>query len=523
MDIGSPHIERLLARLAQVDTDDPWSAYTGPRFQTNAITSRAGAVYEKVRYAVDYQEENLIRRAAIERILRRLVLFESSSELGTQLLTDLVRGGYIRTDTLPEAIAREVQELIEKYRVLATRLGSETPPVIWSYAAAEIEQHLFPAHRDAAVLDALYAHVLEYVAPREPEAVDDAFFKLEVYIACRRLFLRDGPAETRFALFAAMHPHWRSLSGADEEGIAEVAARFAAIEREIDGLLASPLSFKIEAYLKNEAIYFSLVRRMIAQFGAEAREVFAEPERLAGKVRTYMHENYRALADRTARAGTRAIIYVLITKVIVGLAVELPYELLVLGEIHYLPLAVNMLFFPILLFFMVKTVQLPGPENTEAAVTGVQTLVAGHPHPQIFVPVAERSLVQKLSFGLFYLIFAGLSFGAIVWCLLALNFNLASMGLFLFFLTVVSYFGLRIRYRAREWTVERGEESVLGLVWYLLSLPVIRTGRWVATRLSSVNVFVLFMDVILETPFKLLLGSFDAFITFAKETKRESV
>ncbi len=518
----SPQMARLLVRLREQPQLDSWSTYDGPRFSTNAITSRAGSFYEKLRYAVDYQEENAIRRAAIERILKRLIVFEHSTNLSRELLTDLVRAGYIKNETLPEAVADDVQGIIERYLVLV-RLAGGDPPLLWSLAACEIEQHLFPPTEGEAVLDVMYNAALTYVRPKHEGVVDETFFKLEVYIACRRLFLRDTPEEIHFALVRAMLPAWSTVSASDAETLRTLAAALPETLAHIEELLASPLHFKIEAHLKNESIYFTLLREIVRQYGVNAQEVLADEARLTQKVRSILFEFYRKNREKLSRAGTRAVVYILITKVIIGLAIELPYELIVLGEVHYLPLAINAFFFPLLLLFMVKTVTFPGEENTKEVVRGMQSLVAGRPPAVVYVPVAERSFSAKVGFALFYLLLATLSFGAVIWLLTILNFNLASMGLFLFFLTVVSYFGLRIRYKARDWTLERGEESAAGLVWYLLSLPVVRTGRWLATRMSSINIFVIFMDVILETPFKLLLGSFDAFISFAKETKRESV
>ena len=104
----------------------------------------------------------------------------------------------------------------------------------------------------------------------------------------------------------------------------------------------------------------------------------------------------------------------------------------------------------------------------------------------------------------------------------ALHFNIVSVALFVFFLTLVSYFGFRIRYNARKWKVNTDDEGVISLLWGFFTLPIVRTGRWLSQRFSSINIFVFFMDFILETPFKMILGTFDAFISYLRE-KREDL
>ena len=100
-----------------------------------------------------------------------------------------------------------------------------------------------------------------------------------------------------------------------------------------------------------------------------------------------------------------------------------------------------------------------------------------------------------------------------------MHFNVVSIILFLFFLTFVSYFGFRIRYNAKKWIVARDDESISGLLLNLFATPIVRTGRWLSRKFSSVNVFVFLMDFILEVPFKFVLGTFDSFISFLKEER----
>lgn len=516
----SAHIARLILHIRETPSRKDWSEYDGPRLTTNTITSRAGTFYEKLRYTLDYQDENTIRRSAIERTLRRLNVYEDKAKLGEVLLMELIRSGYIANDSVPEELTSEVQSILQKFARLKT-YGVTEHRALLSHTATEIEQHLFPVPHREAVLDAMYHSVRFYLEQKEKGAVTDETFQRYVYVACRRVFLRNGPEEIRYALWRMHEPHWQNVALDDTATLQDIASRFDAHVRDTDTLLHSEVPVRIQARLHNESIYAALLMELVRQYGVDIQVVLGEPERLGERVRSYLTETYATHRAKIQRSGTRAVLYILITKVLIGLAVELPYELFVLGQLNYLSLGINMVFFPLLLLLMVKTIRLPQEKNTALLIEGMERFITGAYPAAVRIKMHPMRTLSALSFGAFYLLLSVITFGVLLTVLSALEFNAASMVLFLFFLMIVSYFGLRIRYKARAWTYDTDSESALGLLWYLLFLPVTRTGRWISDHLSSVNIFVFFLDFILETPFKLILASFDEFVSFTKEMRRD--
>ena len=499
-----------------------WSDYEGPRFTTNKITIRVGSFYERLRYAVDYQEEHMLRRAAIERIVRRILLFSNTKEVGRAILEELVQASYIENNTVPETFASDIETIIHKYERLRSLIPQDGDIVI-AYAAIEIEKLLFPSDIGERTFTAVTQSVVEYIRPKEPDLMSEADFNLFVYIACRRVLLKESHAVLNYALFLSMVPQWRSGLAQDDATIEQVAARFTRVQEEINALMNHPLQWKIAGRLHNESIYFALLSELARRSGGDVETVLNDEERLDEMVDAYLERTYDLHEAKVSQSGTRAIIYILITKVIIGLAVELPYEIFLLGEINYFALGINIIFFPILLLAMVKTVKYPDGENTDDAIDGLLDFVEGK-HPETkYVSIKEKSSIQKFGNAIFALIFFAISFGVIVTTLQYLHFNPASIFLFLLFLCIVTFMGIRIRMKALEWTVETEEESLGGLMWFLLAMPIVRTGRWISERLSSINIFVFFLDFILETPFKLILGSFDTFVSYVKETKRDGL
>src|SRR3989338_10624757 len=125
-----------------------------------------------------------------------------------------------------------------------------------------------------------------------------------------------------------------------------------------------------------------------------------------------------------------------------------------------------------------------------------------------------------IAFGFAYLLLFMFVFGGIVGVLQLLQFNPVSIGLFLFFLALVSFFAFRIPYRARRWKLMR-DQGTVGIILGVLAVPIVRAGEWLSRTFSTINVFVLILDFIIETPLKRLLNFVNQFLMYLREKGEE--
>ncbi|HPN81712.1 MAG TPA: hypothetical protein PK412_04185, partial [bacterium] len=102
-------------------------------------------------------------------------------------------------------------------------------------------------------------------------------------------------------------------------------------------------------------------------------------------------------------------------------------------------------------------------------------------------------------------------------------FNILSGALFIFFLTVVSFFAFRLRYLAKQFLVIPRKDNLFGFLIDFVSLPIIRVGRFFSTNFSKVNIFLYFLDFIIETPFKLLVEFMEKTISFINDKREEII
>ncbi len=512
----SSQIERALNGLSMSKESDIYKVDDSPRVNINALTGKAGVYYEKLRYMIDYKEEHSIRRSAIERIIKRKCTIEQDTNVGLTLLEELVGGGYLPNDQVAESAASIVQVIIDKYLTLADVADLKQGTAV-SLAASEIERLVSPQTTDDLIVEAF----VDTIAPRiRHTGSTDKEKQVQTYIACRKRFLREDSDALLYSVLLKFMPELHELSG--ESNIRESVTKFNNALRESREALDSSLNQKIISKIRDHTVYFSVIREIVRKYGTMAGDIFKDSERLSEEVSNIMSQKYEEQYKKTSKSGTRAIIYILLTKVILAFLIELPYEYFVLSSIQYVALLTNVIFHPLLLFVMVRAVKPPSEENTNAVIAGVSKMTSAEANIDIINIKPESSVMAKSAFALLYTILFSISFGIILSVLQALHFNIVSTVLFVFFLTLVSYFGLRVRYSAKRWYVtSTSEEGFLALLWNFFTTPIVRTGRWLSEQFAAVNIFVFIMDFIIETPFKLLLSTFNAFLLFLKEQRED--
>ncbi|MDO8594111.1 MAG: hypothetical protein Q7R93_01165 [bacterium] len=487
----------------------------GPYISVEQLTGRFGAMYEKLRSLVDYKDYHVIRRSAIKRIVKRRLYLERAANIGIALLRELVSSGYLPNNKVPEAKAAVIESITRKWAFLKR----EGLPVSLSldFTAIEIESFLYP--------DTLTDHVTRSFFRATRTSVVYQGFKqtdnlLVTYAACRRSLLGEDQTALLYALVAQAVPEITPSSQTD--GVLTLLAPqvLRALKR-AEAIAADPLVWKVSSRLKNTALFHAILLEILRSHGKGAPIVFEDEQQLKELARSIIEKKQRQQRRLTRVSGERAVIYLLLTKIILGMALEWPYEHFIIGVENYVALGTNALFHPILLYLMVTFIQ-GDKKSIERVVEGVSDLVRGKEVKQIFI----RPPVNPVTFFFvvcFYVFLFAATFGAILSGLITLlHFNVVSIILFFVFLTLVSYFGLRIRGTARRWEPAIEKPGTLGLVWNLFAFPIVQTGRWVSVRFAAVNVFVLFLDFLVEVPFKAFLGILDASLAFIKEHRVET-
>ena len=235
-------------------------------------------------------------------------------------------------------------------------------------------------------------------------------------------------------------------------------------------------------------------------------------------------KRYADFRARLGRLVLRAVLFLFFTKMVLAFVIELPYEVFVLKERDFTPLLVNIGFHPLLLAVLGLTGTIPEKKNTELLMEGINHIVfenEGGLDLKVTVKKPWASGTIGFLFNLLYGMTCLVSYGLITFLLIALHFNVVSIALFLLFLSLVMFLGITIRRSKSELVIVPGKVGVFSVIGDFFTLPIIRAGRWIAIRTPRINIFLFFLDFIVEAPFKMAIQIIEGWLAFMKEKKEE--
>jgi tetrahydromethanopterin S-methyltransferase subunit G len=250
------------------------------------------------------------------------------------------------------------------------------------------------------------------------------------------------------------------------------------------------------------------------------------PDKLEREIEAVCAVKYQLIRSKVNKGIARSIIYIFVTKVLLAVVVELPYEYYFLGHIKYLSLTANLLIPPSLMFFLGLTIKKPGEENTRRIVETTHDIVyETEKQPKIRVNMGRNSkqTVAYRAFVVIYILLFMVCFSSFSYLLYRLNFGLVGGLIFFMFLSLVLLFGYRVRFAASEYKVTTEREGFLSHVLSNLTLPFLNLGVWLSSRMSQFNFIVVFLDFIIEAPLKATMEGVDRWTAFIKEKREEVV
>lgn len=492
--------------------------------------SKLAFFYEKIRNAIDYKEEHLLRKNAILRILkRRFIPGVDTKEIAEPLIKELILGGYVKNRSLPESKIQEVNLIIDKFASLINRVyfihNRKSKKNIFNWliclCACEIEEHLAFQATEHALINFMYHTLNERIIFKGSNAHTN-IRDIQIYIAILKNLVRFDADMISYNIFKYYYQEWHTLSAPQLENIALHIFKIKfKIELQQEHVLGEQINKVVRKYIP----IFSVLRDVITKNYTEAFDLIQNPTKLEKAIKEACKEKYKEVRTKLKRTSVRSIIYIFLTKMMVALILEIPYELFIANEkLNYLPLGINVIFHPMLLFIIALIIRVPSDENTKKISDNIKDIIYDYPGKNIkhFIrpPIVRGWFISGL-FQFLYTIAFVTTFGGIIFVLYVLHFNIIGMILFILFLSLVTFFGLKVRQAATELLVSDKKPGIFSLIINFFAVPIIRAGRWMSVKFSKINFFVFFFDFIIEAPFKLLVDVFEDWSTYIREKKEE--
>jgi len=495
--------------------------------KVSIMTSAIAFMYEKLRTIVDYNEDHLLRKSAIFRILKRRFLGGGDYyKIAANVIKELISARYLENNKIPESIIVEAAQVIEKYDLLYTGVEQQKGiqaalglyDWILNLAACEIEENIMPANKMKMLVRFMFEEVKAKVQIASRQALGEDEANLQLFLAVNRSLVKSDKPMLEYLILKLWYADWKdNYQNFLPQFIDQVFVIKEAINKQINHRLANKLLQVCRRY----AMMIIILRDVIYDDFANAGHLVDDQKLLENKIREVCQDKYSETKRRLKTQILRAIIYVFLTKMLLALIVEIPFDLYLLHTFSIIAALVNVTFPPFLMILIAATIRTPGDKNTNAMIKGIDDILAGTGEVQYVREPKRRNWFTWSLLHFLYLLSFLIPFAVIIYLLNYIHFSVLSILLFLVFFSIVSFFGVRIRRSARELNVLKKKENIGGEIFDFFTLPFIRMGRFLSLNFSKVNIFVFILDFLIEAPLKIILQGIEEWLAFFKEKKED--
>ena len=492
----------------------------------NPVVSELASWYEKFRTAMDYRDDEVILRSAIERILkRRIILGGGGQTIAAPLIRELVWARYFPDASVPQSRVTKVAQAIDLYLTLEKKINERHRLIhgqvnewIIHLLSSEIEDILKPGNEKDLMCNFIY----KLLAPKVTITDDsDETRDIQVFIAVRRAYSNDDLALLRFRLFR------QYFGKVEPHNLDKVADHFIKAKNKFEEQFNYPLKDKIYNFVKNQMIPFLILDDVLRENAGRVSQLVMDEDQLNMAVLNACARRYSTVSAKVKRAIIRSVIFIFVTKASLALFVEGSIERFLYGRVIWSSIVLNTLTPPLLMVLVGMAIRTPTRENSYRILGKINSVLLDE-QPKLDEPLVLQRRPKRIDpllwimFIFFWLATFALSFGAIIFILSKLQVNPISQGIFIFFLAIVSFVSYRINKTANMYIVKTEKESWASIAFDFFFMPFIQVGRKLTSAVSQLNIILFIFDFIIEAPFKGIVAFFEQWLLFLR-TQREKL
>lgn len=479
------------------------------------VGSEISVAYEQLRNASENIEDHLLFQRAIHRFYKRSIELEDTSKqnVGYELVVELTQSGYLENDSIGLPLTQKIDYLVNEwsdvYRELVSHNKTNNQDALrWilELLSVRTEQLFHHPVRPLSFAYFAHSHFSPIVKVTDSKVEGEKFKKTEhpqmLYIAVHKALLKSDDANIRSALLEVYHVN---KSG---------TAKFSQFNQRYDELT----KFKTTANLARLiSINGAPLRAVYSTFFKDgANNTLEKQSFVLRAVEMQLDRDYQLTRDNLRKGIRKSIIFLFMTKVLIGLLIEVPYDLIVYGMVPLVPLIINLLAPPLFLAANTLTVRTPNSRNKRAVVDYVDDILYG---TNPLKPLRRKKVEGNAMFSTIYIFIAFIIFAIFSFILFKLEFNIVQGGIFFIFFSTAMFLGYRLSLQVRELELVRQDHGMLALLRDFVYTPFIYIGRNISYRFSQLNIVSQILDTLVELPLKTFLKLVRQWINFLNTRK----
>jgi len=476
------------------------------------------AAYEQLRNAAEYTEEHLLLQRAIRRFYKRNISFHENKvrkNLGEELVIELTQAGYLANNTINKTTATHLDRLIETHNETCKEFKKHK---VGQERSAEWTLDTLSVQTEAALnenphieifANFAYQHYVKVFSKEKlfnTENVPD--YEASLYVAIHRALLKSDTATVRQAMIQLYKQSPKDISS------------YIHFNKKMDEIFASATTETLMRVVNKHGAPLRIIKRLIDEYPG-LDDVLDKQKSFLGLFEDQTHTEYKAIGKKVNRGIIKSIIFLFITKVIIGIAIEIPYDLYIAGTIIVLPLVINLLVPPLYMASLKLGLTIPGYANTIALREYVDDLL--YDSNQDFKYAYTRAKTSNSFLGnIAYAMMFIISFGFVTSLLLLAHFDWLHIIIFFIFISTASFLGFRLSRMIQELEIITTKQGVIAVFRDFFYTPFILVGSWLSDRYARINFVTLILDMAIELPLKTFLRLSRQWTRFLSE-KRDQI
>ena len=497
------------------------------KIHVDYVASKIATLYEKLRQVIDYQEEHLLRKNTIQRILkRRLLLSSDPEEIAKPLVFELIRGSYFPNDKIPETKIKKIENILSKYIFLMENSPdgpekNELAEWLKNLAATEIEERLAPPGADSALLEYMTEELLKRLAFPDIDIDQDKKKEL-AFIACQKSLLKADQSLLCWRLLKFKLPE--IINSPSLDLLVKFSENLPAIKKGIEESISNPLIKRIQLIAYRFVPGFLIIRDIVSEDPKETRQIFEKPDTFEARLKFVYEKRYKSIKKKNRTWGMRWVVSILLSKMFLAFLIEIPYDRLT-NKFSFVSLGVNLLVPPLLMFLIISSIRVPKEKNKKLVCE--QTMNIVYPKEELETIVvkkpSEKKGLKNLILRIIFLASSAIVFGGVIYLLLKINFSWVSIAIFLAFFSLIAFSGMRIEASSKQLkaTDREKEEGVLDFIADIFFLPFRNAGKWLSGQLQKYNLIILILNLFFEAPLQIFFEFIESWRSFIKAKKEE--
>ncbi len=508
------------------------------------IASRIARFYEMVRKVVDWKEDNVLRRSAIERALKRTLFPKLSGvtirtnvdtyRVAYSITFDLIRGGHLPNDEISKEAVLTVEHSLKKYLYIIDHAQFPSVDIIplkrkinfttfiIELAACEIEEILTNPVKERVLLQAMTESLTDRIRILPQGSLSDQEKKTQVFIAtCRTLFDLDD----HFIIYELLKHSYPGWGTPDLALLTTLSTDIPQIWISGKHVLEHPLSHQLYTICERTDTVFMLIGDIMEKYRERPEKlnpILSDEISLTDHFTEVYEKRYASLKKRLVRLAIFSTLSVFLSNWVTFFIVEVPMASWFYEGFNVFTAIIDFVIPTAVMFALVSIIRAPPQDNIGRVKKAIFQFVYSDERIKHFDVYLKRRRNAAVSFimGFLYMIMMLGVLGGVGYVFYIAHLPMTSVVFDTFTIALTFFAAVLIRNKSKELSVD-DRASVWEFILDMFSVPIARVGSFLAAKWKEYNIIAILFTFLIETPMVVIFDFIENWSQYLKERRSE--